>query len=192
MDLQELNNQIIKEFRANGGNVGGQFQGAPLLLLTTKGAKSGKTRVNPLAYLNDAGRHVIIASYAGADSNPPWYHNLIANPVVEVEVGKERFKARARSGRRTRSHEALPEDDAGDAGVRGLREEDHAQNSGDRTDEGVISVPSLRGTSAWLPNAAPNLESFRARTAATRRRIRSCRTSRLRLQNATPNSCSDV
>jgi len=95
MDLQELNNQIIKEFRANGGNVGGQFQGAPLLLLTTKGAKSGKTRVNPLAYLNDAGRHVIIASYAGADSNPPWYHNLVANPVVEVEVGKERFKARA-------------------------------------------------------------------------------------------------
>jgi deazaflavin-dependent oxidoreductase (nitroreductase family) len=95
MDIQELNKAIIAEFRANGGNVGGQFKGAPLLLLTTKGAKTGKTRVNPLAYVADGGRHVIIASYAGADSNPPWYHNLIANPVVEVEVGKERFKARA-------------------------------------------------------------------------------------------------
>ena len=95
MDIQELNKAIIAEFRANGGYVGGQFKGALLLLLTTKGAKSGKTRVNPLAYLSDAGRHVIIASYAGAASNPPWYHNLIANPVVEVEVGKERFKARA-------------------------------------------------------------------------------------------------
>jgi deazaflavin-dependent oxidoreductase (nitroreductase family) len=95
MDIQELNKAIIAEFRANGGNVGGQFKGAPLLLLTTKGAKTGKTRVNPLAYVADSGRHVIIASYAGADSNPPWYHNLLANPVVEVEVGKERFKARA-------------------------------------------------------------------------------------------------
>ncbi len=95
MDIQELNKAIIAEFRANGGNVGGQFKGAPLLLLTTKGAKSGKTRVNPLAYLADSDRHVIIASYAGAPSNPPWYHNLIANPVVEVEVGDARFKARA-------------------------------------------------------------------------------------------------
>jgi deazaflavin-dependent oxidoreductase (nitroreductase family) len=96
MDIQELNKTIIAEFRANGGQVGGQFKGAPLLLLTTKGAKTGKTRVNPLAYVADGARHVIIASYAGADSNPPWYHNLLANPVVEVEVGKERFKARAK------------------------------------------------------------------------------------------------
>jgi len=87
--------QVIAEFRANGGSVGGQFKGAPLLLLTTKGAKSGAPRINPLAYLVDGGRHIIVASYAGAASNPPWYHNLIANPVVEVEVGKERFKARA-------------------------------------------------------------------------------------------------
>ena len=95
MDIKQMNAGIIDEFRANGGKVGGRFEGAPMLLLTTKGAKSGETRVNPLVYLEDAGRWVIIASYAGAPTNPPWYHNLIANPVVEVEVGKERFKARA-------------------------------------------------------------------------------------------------
>jgi len=95
MDIQELNKAIIAEFRANGGNVGGQFKGAPLLLLTTKGAKTGKTRVNPLAYVADGGRHVIIASYAGADSNPPWYHNLIANPAAQVEAKGETFTATA-------------------------------------------------------------------------------------------------
>jgi len=95
MDIQELNRQIIDEFRANGGKVGGQFEGAPLLLLTTKGAKSGKTRVNPLAYLADKDRYVIIASYAGAPTNPPWYHNLVANPNVTVEVGRERFAVHA-------------------------------------------------------------------------------------------------
>jgi deazaflavin-dependent oxidoreductase (nitroreductase family) len=95
MDMQDFNKQIIEEFRANGGKVGGQFQGAPLLLLTTTGAKTGKKRVNPLAYLADGDRYVIIASYAGAPSNPPWYHNLVANPDVTVEVGRERFDARA-------------------------------------------------------------------------------------------------
>jgi len=95
MDIQDFNKTIIEEFRANGGKVGGQFEGAPLLLLTTTGAKSGASRVNPLAYLADGDRHVIIASYAGAPTNPPWYYNLVANPDVDVEVGKQRFKARA-------------------------------------------------------------------------------------------------
>ena len=140
MDIQELNKAIIAEFRANGGNVGGQFKGAPLLLLTTKGAKTGKTRVNPLAYLADGGRHVIIASYAGADSNPPWYHNLIANPVVEVEVGKERFKARAevvgepeRAKLYKKMTQAMPV-------FADYAEEDHAQNPGDRAEEAVSAV----------------------------------------------------
>jgi deazaflavin-dependent oxidoreductase (nitroreductase family) len=95
MDLQTFNRSIIEEFRANAGKVGGQFAGAPLLLLTTTGAKSGAKRVNPLAYLADGDRYVIIASYAGADSNPPWYHNLVAHPRVTVEVGTQTFEAQA-------------------------------------------------------------------------------------------------
>lgn len=95
MDLQEMNKAIIEEFRANDGKVGGQFAGAPLLLLTTIGAKSGLSRTNPLVYLTDNDRYVIIASYAGAPTNPPWYYNLVANPDVQVEVDSQRFRARA-------------------------------------------------------------------------------------------------
>jgi len=90
-----MNQKIIEEFRANEGKVGGQFKGAPLLLLTTTGAKSGLTRTNPLAYLSDGDRYVIIASFAGAPKNPPWFHNLLANSNVTVEVGTQRFAARA-------------------------------------------------------------------------------------------------
>jgi deazaflavin-dependent oxidoreductase (nitroreductase family) len=93
--MQDFNKKIIDEFRANQGKVGGQFNGMPLLLLTTKGAKSGVSRTNPLAYLRDGDRYVIIASYAGAPKNPPWYHNLVANPNVRVEVGGQSFDARA-------------------------------------------------------------------------------------------------
>ena len=94
MDMQEFNKSIIDEFRTNDGVVGGQFAGAPLLLLSTTGAKTGLPRVNPLAYLADGDRHIIIASYAGGPNNPPWYYNLLANPEVSVEVGSERFTAR--------------------------------------------------------------------------------------------------
>lgn len=93
--MQEFNKAIIEEFRANGGKVGGQFAGAALLLLTTTGAKTGKTRVNPLAYLQDGDRYVIFASFAGAPNNPPWYYNILAHPNVTVEVGDERFEAHA-------------------------------------------------------------------------------------------------
>ena len=96
MDINEFNRSVIDEFRANGGKVGGAMAGAPLLLLTTKGAKSGQTRVNPLAYLKDGDRYLIIASYAGSPTNPPWYHNLLANPRVTVELGTERFDADAK------------------------------------------------------------------------------------------------
>ena len=95
MDTQAFNQAIIDEFRANKGAVGGQFAGAPLLLLSTTGAKSGLTRVNPLAYLIDGDRQIIIASFAGAATSPPWYHNLLANPEVGVEIGSENFKATA-------------------------------------------------------------------------------------------------
>ena len=103
MEIREFNKSIIEEFRANDGKVGGEFSGAPLLLLTTTGAKTGKTGVNPLAYLEDGDRYVIIASYAGADHNPPWYHNLLAHPDVTVEVGTERIDVHARTSSRSRN-----------------------------------------------------------------------------------------
>jgi deazaflavin-dependent oxidoreductase (nitroreductase family) len=81
------NTAIIDEFRANGGQVGGGFAGAPVLLLHTIGARTGTERVNPVMYLDDEGRLLVFASKAGADSNPDWYYNLIANPDVQVEVG---------------------------------------------------------------------------------------------------------
>ena len=93
--IDELNQSVIKEFRANNGRVGGPMEGMPILLLTMTGAKTGRTLLRPLCYSRDGDRIVIIASYGGAPRNPPWYYNLIANPDVIVEVGTEKFKARA-------------------------------------------------------------------------------------------------
>ncbi|QWF77013.1 nitroreductase family deazaflavin-dependent oxidoreductase [Amycolatopsis sp. CA-230715] len=92
----DFNTKIIEEFRANGGKVGGPFEGGDLLLLTHTGAKSGKPRVSPLAYVSDGDRYVIIASKAGAPENPAWYHNIKANPEVTIEVGTEKLTATAR------------------------------------------------------------------------------------------------
>ena len=89
------NQQIVDEFRANGGKVGGQFAGATLLLLTTTGAKSGKQTVSPVVCTVDGDRLLIYASAAGRPNNPAWYHNLVANPDVAVEFGTETFLARA-------------------------------------------------------------------------------------------------
>lgn len=96
MDFNEGNKAVIKEFRENGGRVGGYFEGAPLLILHTTGAKSGKERENPLMYLPDGDRAVIFASKAGMPTNPDWYYNLVANPGVKVEVGAETYDATAR------------------------------------------------------------------------------------------------
>ena len=85
----DFNAQIIKEFRANEGRVGGPFEGSTLLLLHHTGAKSGASRVNPVAYLSDDGRYVIFASKAGAPTNPDWYHNLKAHPGTRIEVGTD-------------------------------------------------------------------------------------------------------
>lgn len=94
-ELQEFNKSIIDEFRANDGVVGGMFADAQLLLLTTTGAKTSLIRINPLVCLSDGDRYIIIASYEGAPTNPPWYYNLLSNPEVGVEVGSEQFAARA-------------------------------------------------------------------------------------------------
>jgi deazaflavin-dependent oxidoreductase (nitroreductase family) len=85
----DFNKQIIDEFHANEGRVGGMFEGLPLLLLHHTGARSGKSRINPLAYQSDGGRYVVFASKAGAPTNPDWYHNLKAHPNVAIEVGTD-------------------------------------------------------------------------------------------------------
>lgn len=89
------NTAIIDEFRANSGKVGGAFAGKTLLLLHTVGAKSGQERINPVAYVKDGDRFVIIASKGGAPTNPDWYYNILAHPLVTVEVGTDQFQARA-------------------------------------------------------------------------------------------------
>lgn len=89
------NKAIIEEFRANSGKVGGPFSGKTLLLLHTVGAKSGQERINPVASVTDGDRLVIIASKGGAPTNPDWYYNILANPLVTVEVGTKQFQARA-------------------------------------------------------------------------------------------------
>ena len=93
--MAEFNKKVIDEFRSSGGKVGGQFAGAPMIIITHTGAKSGKTYTSPLVYSKDGDRFVIIASKAGAPTNPSWYHNLVAHPEVTVEIGTEKFKARA-------------------------------------------------------------------------------------------------
>ena len=94
--VTDWNAAIIEEFRANGGQVGGQFAGAPMVILHTTGARTGREHVNPLVYQPDADRIVVFASKAGAASNPDWYHNLVANPEAIVEVGTDTVPVRAR------------------------------------------------------------------------------------------------
>ena len=95
--MSDRNQQIIEEFRANEGRVGGNFEGRTLLLLHHTGAKSGTERVNPLAYQRLSDNSVaIFASKGGAPTNPDWFHNLVAHPDVKVEIGTETFAAHAR------------------------------------------------------------------------------------------------
>ena len=94
-ERQQFNLKVIDEFRANGGKVGKRFEGMPMVLVTGTGAKSGKTYTTPLVYSKDGDRFVIIASMAGAPNNPDWYHNIKANPTVTLEIGTERFQAKA-------------------------------------------------------------------------------------------------
>jgi len=95
-DLGNVNQQVIAEFRTTGGTVGGYVAGMTLLLLTTVGAKSGRRQTVPLTYLADGERHVVVAAAGGTAANPAWYHNLITNPTVTVEVGTDVFDATAR------------------------------------------------------------------------------------------------
>ncbi|MDA0365716.1 MAG: nitroreductase/quinone reductase family protein [Chloroflexi bacterium] len=95
-DRTNFNEKIIAEFRENDGKVGGMFESMPMLLLHTKGAKSGAERVNPLAFQPLESGWAVFASKGGAPSNPDWYHNVVAQPEVTIEVGTETLAARAR------------------------------------------------------------------------------------------------
>jgi len=106
--MKAFNKNIVDEFRANGGKVGGPFEGATLLLLTTTGAKSGQPRLAPLAYLTIDGKMIIIVSKAGAETNPDWVHNLRANPHAHIEVGIDAYDVTARELPPTERDEAYP------------------------------------------------------------------------------------
>ena len=94
-DRNDWNRRTIEEFRANGGKVGGIWEGRPLLLLTTTGARRGHRHTTPTIYLRDGDRLLVFASKGGAPTHPDWYHNLLAHPEVTVEVGPETYKATA-------------------------------------------------------------------------------------------------
>jgi deazaflavin-dependent oxidoreductase (nitroreductase family) len=95
IDFLTMNKKAIAEFRANGGKCGPPFEGTPIVLVTMKGAKSGRELCSPLAYSTDGDDIVVIASMGGAPNNPNWYHNLKANPDVTIEVGNEKYEATA-------------------------------------------------------------------------------------------------
>ena len=95
-DFNEINQKVIEEFRATGGKAGGIFEGKPLVLVHHFGAKSGTERITPLVPLLDDGRIFVFASKAGADTNPDWFHNLVAHPDTTVELGTETFGVTAR------------------------------------------------------------------------------------------------
>src|SRR3954468_10474427 len=102
--MSDWNDKVIAEFRANQGRVGGQFEGAPLLLLHSTGAKSGQERVNPMMYQAVGNGFAVFASKGGADTNPDWFHNLKAHPQVRIEVGTDTIvEARGARRRRTRA-----------------------------------------------------------------------------------------
>jgi deazaflavin-dependent oxidoreductase (nitroreductase family) len=94
--MSDWNDKVIAEFRANQGRVGGQFEGAPLLLLHSTGAKSRQERVNPVMYQAVGNGFAVFASKAGADTNPDWYHNLRAHPQARIEVGTQTLDVTAR------------------------------------------------------------------------------------------------
>jgi deazaflavin-dependent oxidoreductase (nitroreductase family) len=93
--MKDFNSGLIEDYRANGKPTKGPFVGRQVLLLTTKGAKTGNQRTNPLVWTTDGEKIVVVASKGGAPTNPSWYHNLRADPLVTIELGKERFAARA-------------------------------------------------------------------------------------------------
>lgn len=89
--MNDWNKQVIEEFHKNHGKVGGQFEGAPILIIHSVGARTGKSRANPVMYLKEGDRYLVFPSKGGAPSNPDWYYNLKAHPDVQIEVGDDKI-----------------------------------------------------------------------------------------------------
>jgi len=116
-DPEDFNAKVIAEFRANDGKVGGPFEGAPILLLHHVGARTGEARVTPMMY-QDLGAGVVgvFASNGGADTNPAWFHNIIANPQVSAEIGSENHRFTARTASEAERNEIWERQKAGSPG----------------------------------------------------------------------------
>src|SRR5581483_8826307 len=95
-EREERNRKVVDEFHTNGGKVGGPFEGRPMILVTVTGAKSGRQRVVPLVYGKDGDRIFVVGSKGGAPTHPDWYHNIVKNPRVTVEIGAEKYEADAK------------------------------------------------------------------------------------------------
>ena len=131
--MSDWNSGIIEEFRANEGKVGGPFEGAPLVLLHTTGAKTGEERINPLMYLPDGDRYVVFASKGGHDYHPHWMLNIEANPDVELEIGDRALQGQGRgAARRSRAGPALRGAGQPLPAVRRVREEGRPHDPGGR------------------------------------------------------------
>ena len=140
--MSDWNNKIIEEFRANKGKVGGPFEGAPLLLLHTVGARTGQERVNPMMYMPVDGGYAVFASKGGAPTNPDWYHNLLAHPKVTAEIGTGTVELIARVAEGDGAGADLGGAEGRLSRVRRLRAEDR---------------PGRSRSSSWSPSANSSL-----------------------------------
>ena len=132
--MNDFNAQIIEEFRANEGRVGGPFEGGTLLLLHHVGARTGTPRVNPLMYRRDGDRYVVFASKAGAPTSPDWYHNLKAHPNTTIEVGTDTIDVAASEATGEERDRLYERPGGGTAAVRRVPGQDRSRDPGDRAD----------------------------------------------------------
>ncbi len=171
-EAEDWNSKIIAEFRANGGKVGGPFEGAPLLLLHTVGAKTGQPRVTPMMYQDIGDGVAVFASKAGAPTNPAWYHNLLANPRVSAEIGTATVDLVARVADGAERERIWEAQKAAYPGFAGLRDQDDPPDPrghpGARPvaggGPGVITITGiLRLVLAWYRSYRPWLASLTSR-----------------------------
>ena len=146
--MKAFNKSIVDEFRTNDGKVGGQFEGANLLLLTTTGAKSGQPRLAPLAYFTIDGKTIIIGSKAGADTNPDWVHNLRANPRAHIEVGTDAYDVTSRELPHGRARRDLRQGRRRGAGLRRIPGEHQPGHPAVRTRAGLAAAVKRLSASA--------------------------------------------
>ena len=130
--MSDWNDKVIEEFRSNGGHVGGQFAGAPLLLLHTVGARTGQPRVNPMMYQKLDGGYAVFASKGGAPTNPDWYYNLLAHPQVQAEIGTSKVELVARVAVGDERERIWSAQKAAYSGLRRLRAQDYPADSSRR------------------------------------------------------------